>query len=150
MLPVNHQLYMQLPAPSGSKPPSNEEDEPLELARFRQEWLEELKKKKVATGSGSTAPNTENSGSSFKGHIVQAEVPQTSPGPSTQTISGSPSALTYVSPASILASRPLPPHLSSALNIYRRAVEHEQRSELDDALLLYRQAFRMVISRCYT
>ncbi|KDR80711.1 hypothetical protein GALMADRAFT_91284 [Galerina marginata CBS 339.88] len=31
----------------------------------------------------------------------------------------------------------------SALNVYGRAIEHEQRSELDQALLLYRQAFRL-------
>ncbi|PPQ96280.1 hypothetical protein CVT26_005667 [Gymnopilus dilepis] len=33
--------------------------------------------------------------------------------------------------------------LQKALNVYRRAVELEQQSELDEALLLYRQAFRM-------
>jgi F-box protein 9 len=32
---------------------------------------------------------------------------------------------------------------TSALEIYRRAVQHEQQSQLSDALRLYRQAFRM-------
>ncbi|KAF8906271.1 hypothetical protein CPB84DRAFT_1844520 [Gymnopilus junonius] len=33
--------------------------------------------------------------------------------------------------------------LERALNVYRRAVELEQKSELDQALILYRQAFRL-------
>lgn len=41
------------------------------------------------------------------------------------------------------ASLPLPPKLSKALEVYEQAVLHEQRSELDEALRLYRQAFRM-------
>jgi F-box protein 9 len=41
------------------------------------------------------------------------------------------------------ASLPLPPKLSKALEVYQQAVLHEQRSELEDALRLYRQAFRL-------
>lgn len=37
----------------------------------------------------------------------------------------------------------LPPSAAKALEIYRKAVAHEQRSELDEALRLYRQAFRI-------
>lgn len=37
----------------------------------------------------------------------------------------------------------LNPKLSVALDVYRRAVQCEQRGALDDALTLYRQAFRM-------
>lgn len=49
------------------------------------------------------------------------------------------------------ASLPLPPKLSKALQIYEQAVVHEQRSELDEALRLYRQAFRLDenVSRVY-
>ena len=35
--------------------------------------------------------------------------------------------------------------LASALDVYRRAVQHEQRGELDDALRSYRQAFNLVL-----
>ena len=60
-----------------------------ELARFRQEWLDELQARKT------------------KPHNVNTEPP-------------------------------------TALTVYRQAVEHEQGGRLDDALVLYRQAFRMV------
>ena len=36
--------------------------------------------------------------------------------------------------------------LASALDVYRRAVQHEQRGELDDALRSYRQAFNLVLT----
>ena len=36
--------------------------------------------------------------------------------------------------------------LASALDVYRRAVQHEQRGELDDALRSYRQAFSLVLT----
>ncbi|EDR14575.1 uncharacterized protein LACBIDRAFT_305309 [Laccaria bicolor S238N-H82] len=36
-----------------------------------------------------------------------------------------------------------PATLASALDLYRRAVQHEQRGELDDALRSYRQAFHL-------
>jgi F-box protein 9 len=38
---------------------------------------------------------------------------------------------------------PLTPAQTKALDIYKRAIAHEQKSELDDALRLYRQAFRI-------
>ena len=60
-----------------------------ELARFRQEWLDELQLRKAKPNNLTTDPPT-------------------------------------------------------ALTIYRQAVEHEQHGQLDDALVLYRQAFRMV------
>lgn len=144
---------MQSSTPSRSLLPP--EEEPAELARFRAEWLAELQKRKAedAAGSQTAPPNFEvnlkaESSSSSGIHAPSVAAPQDTPGPSTQTISGTPAALTYVSPAAVRggsAALPLNPVLGTALNIYRRAVEHEQRSELDDALLLYRQAFRMVI-----
>lgn len=36
--------------------------------------------------------------------------------------------------------------LADALDVYRRAVQHEQRGELDDALRSYRQAFNLVLT----
>lgn len=38
---------------------------------------------------------------------------------------------------------PLPAKVAAALEVYRQAVAHEQRSQLNEALRLYRQAFRM-------
>lgn len=137
-----------LPAPSIPQP----EEEPQELARFRQEWLAELQSRKPATGNepGPTSPDDAKPSvygtSGSKTSVIPAALPPALPGPSTQTIAGIPSAITVISPASIhrASSTPLPPALRAAINVYRRAVEHEQRGELDDALSLYRQAFRMV------
>ncbi|PPQ67877.1 hypothetical protein CVT25_010316 [Psilocybe cyanescens] len=86
-----------------SSPPSvqadvvspGKEDNP-ELAKFRAEWLEELQRRRAASGGSKDALPSQSS-------------------------------LT----------------LERALKAYRQAVEHEQKSELDQALILYRQAFRL-------
>lgn len=62
---------------------------------------------------------------------VSPTFPQTAPSVSGPSVSKDP------------ASLPLPLKLRKALKIYQQAVLHEQRSELDDALRLYRQAFRL-------
>ncbi|KAF9038454.1 hypothetical protein BJ165DRAFT_1324052, partial [Panaeolus papilionaceus] len=72
-----------------------------ELARFRQEWLEELKRRREAAAAESQAK------------AVGASI--SNAGDSIQ----------------------------NALKIYREAVEHEQNGDLDEALLLYRRAFRI-------
>jgi F-box protein 9 len=134
---------MQQPEP---KKTSSEDDEPQELARFRREWLAELQKKKQTDPTGVTQPVAVKQ--RWKPWAASA-APQNYPGPSAQTLTGRPSTLPNVSISSSSVERgitPLPRTVSSALNVYRQAVEHEQRGELDDALLLYRQAFRTV--RC--
>ena len=126
--------------------PSEEEEEPQELAHFRSEWLAELQRKK--TGASSSTPTAAPTpvqvaiSKSYKDLLPQTRDYLRH---SSQTISGHPSVLSNVSSSSIDRGLvPLPQTISSALNVYRQAVEHEQRGDLDHALLLYRQAFRMV------
>lgn len=68
-----------------------------------------------------------------------------------QPDSGPPPQQTSTSEAEAHHSRPPQPH-NDALEVYIRAVRHEQAGELDEALRLYRQAFRMNpgIDRIYT
>ncbi|KAF9466103.1 hypothetical protein BDZ94DRAFT_1158574 [Collybia nuda] len=117
------------------------EEEPAELARFRAEWLAELRKR----NSGDTIIPSLESEINLK--VESSTIPEIPPISSSSPESEGPGpsiTLPYVSSAAVRGgSAPLPPALGTALNIYRRAVNHEQRSELDDALLLYRQAFRM-------
>ena len=116
------------PPPAPSIPPPDQE--PEELAQFREAWKAEVQKKKAA-------PTTnESPDARLPSSQPPQPEPESQPGLSSHTIAGSPvpPITTHVN-----ASR----SLGSALEIYRRAIKHEQRGELDDALLLYRQAFRM-------
>ena len=123
-------------------------EEPSELERFRQEWLAELQSRKAApeaSGQSITrndawevnSPRQISSKAAVEAPEILAALPKAI-GPSSQVIAGS------YTPSVHLAATPLPQKLGSALNVYRRAVESEQNGDLDDALLLYRQAFRMV------
>lgn len=103
---------------STMRPPG---EEPQDLARFRQEWLAEVQHRKTPSTGKATTSNT-------------------SSGPAAHTtIDAVRSVVSTTSP-----NVPLPPTLGSAINVYRQAVENEQRGNLDEALILYRQAFRMV------
>ena len=127
---------MQRKTDGGGQGPTT--DESQELARFRQEWLAELKARKASasTGEGPVQP------------VHHAHQASPVPAPTTgATSSAAPTAATV--PAVSLASlqgvtAPLSDKQATALNAYRRAAEHEQRGELDDAIVLYRQAFRIV------
>lgn len=128
------------------KPPG--EEEPSELVKFREEWLAELRRRKDnPVGSDTNVPAS-------VGILVSSDIPSdfgtsnvpTSPGPS-RTLSTTHPAL---SRGEILPQSHASTTLENALSFYRQAVEHEQRSNLDQALLLYRQAFRLVcvLARC--
>lgn len=145
---------MQQPKLKVTEP--SEDEEPQELARFRREWLAELLQRKTRTGVSTTSQDPVISGPvtpSQAGAVSPSRDPwptsvgsQNYQGPSSQTIASHPSSFSNVSISSSSIEHrttPLPRHVSSALNVYRKAVEHEQRGELDEALLLYRQAFRM-------
>lgn len=123
------------------------QEEPDELVHFRREWLAELEKKKSSNGAATASPDAVVS--ERRPFVTQSSAgkpgfPWSASGPSSQNIPGHPFALSNAAISSIEHSNILPRSNSSALNIYRQAVDHEQRGELDDALLLYRQAFRMV------
>ncbi|KAG6833000.1 hypothetical protein H0H87_012586 [Tephrocybe sp. NHM501043] len=126
------------------------EDEPNELARFRQEWLAELRSRKTVAGTPGTATAQNDPGIDAQDHnsskaVFQSAVTYTRGlhkinGSSPRADDGA--STTYT--ASVhLATNTLPVTLESALNIYRKAVQKEQSGDLDDALSLYRQAFRM-------
>ncbi|KAG6890318.1 hypothetical protein C0995_009524 [Termitomyces sp. Mi166 len=132
---------------TSSKPPDRE---PSELERFRQEWLAELRSRKAAASTSGTVTSRNDAGevdsphqSSSKAVAEAPTIPtvlQRAIDSSSQVVAGAP--INYTSSTYLLAT-PLPQKLGSALNVYRRAVQREQNGDLDDALLLYRQAFRM-------
>jgi F-box protein 9 len=96
-----------------------EEQETDELRDFRENWKKEVwEKQKLQQGSS------------------QASVANPTTTASSNQASG-PDAKAHTHTLGRLQSR------NDALEVYARAVKHEQASELDDALRLYRQAFRM-------
>lgn len=117
-----------------------------ELARFREEWKREVEQKRIPPPQQGPhkahtqklqffadyeLPEDTNSGTA---------TPQA--GPSSETISGSPTAIAPSTSGHFNRST-VPPAVRNALSVYQRAVQHEQSGQLDEALLLYRQAFRM-------
>jgi F-box protein 9 len=102
-------------------------DEPEELVRFREAWKAEVQLKKAAQDS----PQAPTSESASQIH---------SPPDGRHRSNSQP---TDSDSASVKLASATGTLLASAVEIYSRAVQHEQRSELDDALRLYRQAFRM-------
>ncbi len=107
------------------------EEESEELQRFRQEWLEELHKRTEAVSPAPTA-DTIFPGSASPDHgRGRLKSPDSASHP-------------VVKNGKIDGGACMPPVLRKALDIYRRAIEQEQAGDFDDALLLYRQAFRLV------
>ncbi|KAF9477585.1 hypothetical protein BDN70DRAFT_810414 [Pholiota conissans] len=128
-----------------------------DLIRFREEWLAELRRQGKQVPATVVSPNSEalsSHGAAGAGKAAVAGIFRAAPGPSVVL-----SALSGDAPKQIALTRTLPashPAIKNggvttkqshaferALEVYRQAIEHEQRGELDDALLLYRQAFRM-------
>lgn len=93
--------------------------EPEELVRFREAWKAEVQQKK---GRRDPAQSTDDSDDKVTPLA----------GPSSEQIAGNPTLHSVG-----------PPALKSAIELYRQAVDHEQAGRLDDALRLYRSAFRM-------
>ncbi|KXN87426.1 F-box only protein 9 [Leucoagaricus sp. SymC.cos] len=134
-----------------AKAAPSQDEESSELARFRAEWRAELENRKRAPqAEAEIASQAANVGTS-------SSAPSTSPSPSVKP------AATNVFPT----FRPSEPKatlgrlhpavtqdgevveqkrsnkLNGALDAYKQAVAHEQAGNLDEALTLYRQAFRM-------
>lgn len=141
-------MAVSSPAPESKENSSNEKLESEDLKIFRQEWLQELQKRNFATSMRKL-----DSGPAGTSTIS----PRQSEG--SQNVAETRNLVTNVNrskePRNML-DHPLvrngeirnedfmPHSLKKALDIYRRAVSHEQTGELDEALLLYRQAFRLV------
>lgn len=125
--------------PAKESPPS---EDPAELARFREEWKADLarhlqqarkvppqeeKPPDIPQGTSRDAPPSSPPAFRRRPTITAEKRPEIASGPTVQRV----------------LEANLSPQQSKALNIYRRAVIHEQNSELDEALRLYRQAFRL-------
>jgi F-box protein 9 len=107
------------------------DEESVELQRFRQEWLEELHKRKAVNPEAFTA-DTFLPGSATPDHgRGRLKSPDSASHPAVRN-------------GKIDGEVCMPPVLRKALDIYRRAIEQEQAGDFDEALLLYRQAFRLV------
>ncbi|TFK63000.1 hypothetical protein BDN72DRAFT_848118 [Pluteus cervinus] len=126
----------------------NPDEEPSELARFRAEWRAEVERKKNAALPSSSTTTTHDSTSDPQQSgpsAVLAENPLTAyvkagskPATGSSSTVPKPNLNRDVSNAP-----PLSRATESALQVYRRAIHHEQCGELDEALTLYRAAFRM-------
>ncbi|KAF9266943.1 hypothetical protein L218DRAFT_956035 [Marasmius fiardii PR-910] len=117
-------------------------EETEELKRFREAWKAEVRRKKVgASGHDDTASKVlENpiTGRASTNHGIQDSTPGLSSVPiSVPEEVVAPSA--HHPTAAAIASSSIS---SPAVGIYRQAVLQEQKGELDEALALYRQAFR--------
>jgi F-box protein 9 len=93
-----------------------QEQETDELRNFRENWKKEVWEKQ---------------------RLQQAPSQASVANPSTTASLNQPDAKAHTHTLGRLQSR------NNALEVYSRAVKHEQASELDDALRLYRQAFRL-------
>jgi F-box protein 9 len=125
------------------------DQEPAELARFREQWKAEVRERQAATSGAQTEPVTSTSSAeraisparsdaSVKTSTITNAL-SASRGPATYVAAGAPTVATHASHG----QSHLSPNLVHAVEVYRKAVFHEQQSQLDDALRLYRQAFRL-------
>lgn len=110
------------------------EPDTVELAQFREKWKAEVQnKKKVATASAAQPGPSEPALLPTQRHSDPNRI---SPGAAQSgNVHGNTTASSQ--------------NLHSALQIYRDAIHREQHGDLDDALVLYRQAFRMVFPITY-
>ncbi|KAJ3511115.1 hypothetical protein NLJ89_g4282 [Agrocybe chaxingu] len=133
-----------------------DEQEPAELVKFRQEWLAELQKRKAEQSSArrrssATAITIQLEAASSSSNAHDLAKPQFYPPESPTSSRRTPTAPAFEVPSlpakhPVLASGQITyqsPVLQNALSFYHRAIEHEQKGELDEALNLYRQAFRL-------
>ncbi|PFH51804.1 hypothetical protein AMATHDRAFT_141654 [Amanita thiersii Skay4041] len=111
----------------------NTEPDTSELAKFREEWRAEVQQRRTAANLATSHPQPPPS------PTKPYELKQRT----STTIAAAPSAHeTPVPKIYVNATAPSQTHVS-ALEIYRQAIQHEQQGLLDNALALYRQAFRM-------
>lgn len=121
------------------------DDESAELRRFREEWREEVRRRREEQ-QGATAEPSQHiehrvpSPQTARSHPSRAPPPATEAKPSTTSVPGaSPQKPLHTSHV----QSPLSGNIARAVEIYRSAVQHEQESDLGEALRLYRQAFRL-------
>lgn len=123
-------------------------DESEELTRFREQWKSEVRQKKQPAPAPAPVPPSTSSPASTS---IIAPSPPTDAPPLPSIVvperpfnvfgvarlsATTPASAAFVSDVSIRAR-------NNAINVYRQAVRCEQASQLDEALRLYRIAFRM-------
>jgi len=109
------------------------DEESVELQRFRQEWLEELHKRKASSSEAPTADSAGSNGATPDHGRGTLKLPDSASHPVERNIKQIDGEACTI-----------PPVLRKALDIYGRAIDQEQAGDFDAALLLYRQAFRLV------
>ncbi|KAG1812978.1 uncharacterized protein BJ212DRAFT_1483028 [Suillus subaureus] len=127
------------------------DQEPAELARFREQWKAEVRERQAATTSGAQTQPVPGASIAAERAISPARSDASSKpatitntlsasrGPATHVVAGVPTVITHASHG----QSHLSPNLAHAVEVYRKAVFHEQHSQLDEVLRLYRQAFRL-------
>lgn len=110
------------------------EDPEEQLARFREEWRAEVRRRR--DGQEALKRTQEQGPSSDAAEAKAPDVPATHP-LQRPTYVVAAVRENSIDPAS------LPPSAVKALAIYERAIACERRSEIDEALRLYRLAFRI-------
>ncbi|KAG1767199.1 hypothetical protein EV702DRAFT_761225 [Suillus placidus] len=131
------------------------EQEPAELARFREQWKAEVRERlgqsQATTSGAQTQPVPGASGAAAERAVSPARSDASakaaiitntlsaSRGPATHVVAGAPTVTAHASHGQSHLSS----NLAHAVEVYRKAVFHEQHSQLDEALQLYRQAFRL-------
>lgn len=121
------------------------DEESLELARFREAWREEVRQRKSTRQPNGPPPQNETStlptasGSGSSNANQPAVWFPSHPIPSGLASACASTAPDYTFKGDTQLGHPL----ARAVEIYRSAARHEQEGLLDDALRLYRQAFRL-------
>lgn len=134
----------------------NTAEETEELVKFRELWKREVQQKKAQTGAGSQLhPST----SEWTGDLPTSSrdtqgIAASSASASSKNIARHARPHSH-SNATVPAEHHTPPErralpdavfsdaLRAAIDVYARAIQCEQESQLDEALQLYRRAFRM-------
>lgn len=125
----------------------NPPEDPEELARFREEWKEEVRRKKQPAVPLEEPPNpSSDAGPSSHKRTGSKDHSDTIRSISDQT-RDLPDSLTHKKRPPEVASKPidnflLSPSQQAAIDVYRKAVAAEQKGQLDEAVTLYRIAFR--------
>lgn len=120
------------------------EEESAELRQFREQWKEEVRHRREEQHvqlQGATAEPSQHkvfSPETYASPRTAAPETEVNP-PTTGPVPGASHQALHTSHGQI----PLNGSIARAVEIYRSAVQHEQESDLDEALRLYRQAFRL-------
>ncbi|KAI9456950.1 hypothetical protein HD554DRAFT_2144238 [Boletus coccyginus] len=126
------------------------EGESAELRHFREQWREEVRLRRgeqqlQVQQQGTAAEPSQHKVSSPEAN-ARSHVPPRAALPETEvklSATSVPSASYWPALHTPHAQSPLSGTIGRAVEIYRSAVQHEQESDLDEALRLYRHAFRL-------